>query len=205
VRARHKKWALPYLQGHPEFSIEALATDDPFYDGEVYLEIGAGKGDFVTQMALRGGNWLALERDISVCGLLAKKVEAAGLGNIRVMAKDFDQVAPTLKEGAFAGIFLNFSDPWPKHKHAKRRLTTGERLKTMEALLKPGGFLKVKTDNDELFFYTMDEAKETTLLLTEARYDYALAEDDALTEYEKDFRAALKPIHRLVYRRPAKE
>jgi tRNA (guanine-N7-)-methyltransferase len=117
VRARHKRWAAPFLAEHPELVKESLPLDNPFYaQSPLYLEIGAGKGDFVIQMASRGGHWLALERDVSISGLLAKKVLASALPNVILMRVDFDEVAPTLKEGAFAGVYLNFSDPWPKKK-----------------------------------------------------------------------------------------
>jgi tRNA (guanine-N7-)-methyltransferase len=203
VRARHKRWAAPFLAEHPELVKESLPIDSAFYaQSPLYLEIGAGKGDFVIQMASRGGHWLALERDVSISGLLAKKVLASALPNVILMRVDFDEVAPTLKEGAFAGIYLNFSDPWPKKKHWKRRLTSEPRLRAMTRLLTKDGAIYVKTDNDSLYAFTQDEALKAGLKIVQKDDNYVLNEaTDAMTEYEKNFREAGLPIHRLVLTR----
>jgi tRNA (guanine-N7-)-methyltransferase len=129
VRARHKAWAEPYLEAHPEIVISEVKAHAAFLSSRpLYLEIGAGKGDFVLAMALKGGNWVALERESSIAGLLAKKVVSSEEKNIRVYPIDFDEAIETLKDYAFEGIYLNFSDPWPKKRHWKRRLTTAARL-----------------------------------------------------------------------------
>jgi tRNA (guanine-N7-)-methyltransferase len=203
VRARRKKWALPFLLEHPELVKETLPLDSPFYEkGPLYLEIGAGKGDFVVQMAARGGRWLALEREVSVSGVLAKKILAAELGNVIVMTQDFDEVYPSLKKGAFEGVYLNFSDPWPKRKHAKRRLTTTERLLKMAALLTASGRLYFKTDNDVLYAFTLDNARRAGLAVLDEEPDYRLdGSEDAESEYERAFRDEGKPIHRAVFAR----
>lgn len=200
MRARHKRWALPFLEEHGDLCLKELPLDSPFYEkGPLYMEIGAGKGDFVVAMAAKGGNWLALERDISVSGLLAKKIIASELTNIHLMAEDFDDVYPKLKKASFAGIFLNFSDPWPKKKHWKRRLTTKERLEKMSALLARDGKIYFKTDNDSLYEFTKEEALKDKLKIELDEPNY-LVEDpfDAPTEYERNFRAEGMPIHRLI-------
>ena len=206
MRARHKKWALPFLQEHPDLVKEELPLDNPFYSGApLNLEIGSGKGDFVIQMAARGGHWLALERDVSISGTLAKKIIASELPNIIMMSVDFDEVFPKLKPGVFAGVYLNFSDPWPKKKHWKRRLTTRERLSKMSKLLTVEGRLYIKTDNDSLYAFTQEESAKAGLVLCESQFAYELdPTKDAMTEYESAFRAEGKPIHRLVYGKAVK-
>jgi tRNA (guanine-N7-)-methyltransferase len=203
VRARRKKWAVPYLEEHPEIVIDHFAKEDPFNETpDLYLEIGAGKGDFVIAMAQRGGHYIALERDDSIAGLLAKKVLASGLANIRVFPCDFDYGYESLKEGRFAKIFLNFSDPWPKKRHWKRRLTTVNRLKQMDTLLQAGGTLVFKSDNDDLYLYTKEQAPLAGFAIVLDQPDYVFdPADDAMSEYEKNFRALGKPIHRLVLKK----
>lgn len=206
MRARHKKWALPFLQEHPDLVKTDLPLDSPFYAvTPLNLEIGSGKGDFVIQMAARGGHWLALERDVSISGTLAKKIIASELSNILVMSVDFDEVFPKLKPGVFAGVYLNFSDPWPKKKHWKRRLTTRERLAKMSKLLTDEGRLYIKTDNDGLYAFTEEEAAKAGLVLLESQFAYELdPAKDAMTEYESAFRQEGKPIHRLVFGKKVK-
>lgn len=200
MRARRKKWAVPYLEEHPEIVIDHFAKEDPFNQvPALYLEIGAGKGDFVIGMASSGGHYIALERDASIAGLLAKKVVASGFGNIKVFPCDFDYGYESLKDGRFAKIFLNFSDPWPKKRHWKRRLTTAGRLTQMGTLLQTDGRIVFKSDNEDLYLYTKEQAPLAGFVILEDEPDYVFdARQDAMSEYEKNFRALGQPIHRLV-------
>jgi tRNA (guanine-N7-)-methyltransferase len=204
VRARHKAWAVPYLSAHPEIVISSTKDQPDFFLAHpLSLEIGAGKGDFVLAMALRGGNWLALERESSIAGLLAKKVVESTLTNIRVYPMDFDAAVEDLKAHSFDAIYLNSSDPWPKKRHAKRRLTTQTRLKEMADLLLPGGHLYFKSDNLALYEFTKEEAlKVGELILREDEEDYAFdPTKDAMSEYERNFRSQGLSIHRLCYQK----
>jgi tRNA (guanine-N7-)-methyltransferase len=202
VRARHKAWALPFLAEHPEIVLTDPKTrPDIFALQPLYLEIGAGKGDFVLAMAEHGGEWIALERETSIAGLLAKKVLLSEKKNIVVYPVDFDAGYEELKPYSFAAIYLNFSDPWPKKKHWKRRLTTKERLSHMVSLLAEGGRLYFKSDNEALYEFTKEEAALLEeLSLVEDEPDYVFdAIHDAMSEYERNFREESFPIHRLVY------
>lgn len=207
MRARHKRWAEPYLEEHPDIVILNLSDHAAFLSCHpLYLEIGAGKGDFVLAMAEKGGNWIALERETSIAGLLAKKVKESARTNILVYPIDFDAVTDALKPYAFEGIFLNFSDPWPKKKHWKRRLTTAARLYAMTALLQEGGTLTFKSDNLDLYEFTKEEAaKVQGLVLSEDEPNYVFDETrDAMSEYERNFRSQGLAIHRLVYRKTSR-
>jgi tRNA (guanine-N7-)-methyltransferase len=205
VRARHKEWAGPYLAARPEIALRELPPADPFFAAQaLFLEIGAGKGDFVIAMGARhpAASYLALEKETSIAGIMAKKIAASGLTNIRVLASDFDVASEALTPFLFDGIYLNFSDPWPKKKHWKRRLTTRGRLSVMAALLKEEGRLYVKTDDEGLYAFTKEEALFAPLRLVSDEPAYLFEESqDAMSEYEKAFRAEGKPIHRLVYGR----
>jgi tRNA (guanine-N7-)-methyltransferase len=208
VRGRYKAWAAPFLAGHPENVIENWDPTDPFFAvSPLYLEIGAGKGDFVLQLSLKKkGHYLALERDVSVAGILAKRVVDEQREDIRVIPGDFDAWYESLKNLRFQTIYLNFSDPWPKKRHWKRRLTTSGRLVLMKSLLAEGGEIRIKTDNDSLYEFTKEQAVIATLELVKDDPDYAFDEsDDAMSEYERNFRSLNKSIHRLIYRVAKKE
>ena len=200
MRGRHKAWAVPYLEEHPEICLREIDANDPFFASEkLYLEIGIGKGDFIVGMSKKlEGNFLGLERERSIIGMAAKKIEAESLPNVKVMAEDFDFVYEQLLKLRFDVIFLNFSDPWPKKRHAKRRLTTSNRLRAMGALLKEGGRILIKTDNDILYAFTMEEIPSCGLELVSATDHYEFDEaKDVMSEYERNFRGQGKNIHRI--------
>ena len=203
MRSRHKRWAEPYLEQHPEIVIHNLVDHAAFLAGHpLFLEIGAGKGDFVLAMAQKGGRWIALERETSIAGLLAKKVVESTLGNIRVLPADFDVVAEGFQAYRFEGIFLNFSDPWPKRRHEKRRLTFPAKLLEYMRILKSGGYLFFKSDNDGLYEYSRQTFAESPLEVISETNNYETLEvGDALSEYERQFRSEGKNINRIVARR----
>lgn len=207
MRARHKKWAAPFLEEHPELVFTSIDPSSSFWKGPLYLEIGAGKGDFSISFAAKypDRHLLALERDVSIAGLFAKKAIAASTTNLRIAPMDFDMIFEGIKDFRFERIYLNFSDPWPKKKHWKRRLTTSSRLIEMASLLCENGEIRFKSDNDVLYAFTKDEAPKANLLITDDEADYPFDEsDDFLTEYEKAFRSEGKPIHRLIMRKAKK-
>lgn len=205
MRGRFKKWAAPYLDEHDGVVLKEIKTEDPYFQAEkIYLEVGSGKGDFVLGLSTkREGNFLALERDVSISGILAKKVVESEIKNIRVMNEDFDNVYEAINgKLKFDIIFLNFSDPWPKKKHWKRRLTTRVRLQNMMNILKDGGEIRIKTDNDDLYAFTKEEAETLPLekIIDTDNYEFDDS-DDAMSEYERNFRSIGKNINRLIYRK----
>lgn len=141
----------------------------------LYLEIGCGKGDFLLQHALAHpeSDFIGIEGQPSVVLRAMEKAAAirAGqtaeedpegpapriLSNIRFACVFVNNMEELFAPGSLAGIFLNFSDPWPKARHAKRRLTWRGRLRDYAKALRPGGFIAVKTDNDPLFAFTLEE------------------------------------------------
>ncbi len=117
------------------------------------------------------------------------------------MLGDFDFLYEKIEDLRFDAIYLNFSDPWPKKRHWKRRLETAERLLKMKSLLADNGKIIFKSDGQELYLFTLEEAEKAGFLVEESTNDYALSEDDVATEYEKSFRAIGKPITRIVLRK----
>lgn len=200
MRGRHKAWAAPYLADHNDIVKEVIDPKDPFFAyTPLYLEIGIGKGDFIVGMAKKQeGHYLGLEKEVSISGMAAKKVVNEGLENVYLRCGDFDFVYPEIESLRFNGIYLNFSDPWPKKRHTKRRLTYAPRLEKMYDLLVPGGFLYIKTDNDGLFSFTLEELEKTKFKVTKVLEDYPVDEaSDVQSEYEKNFRGLGQPIHRI--------
>ena len=200
MRGRHKAWAAPYLAQHDEIVCAQVEAKDPFFSvAPLYLEIGIGKGDFLIGMACKKpGHYLGLEKEVSIAGIAAKKAVESGLDNIRIRCGDFDFVYEEIKELRFDGIYLNFSDPWPKKRHTKRRLTLASRLNQMKDILVPGGFIAIKTDNDGLFAFTLEELPKTDFEVVKVQEDYPADDiNDVQSEYERLFRAKGQPIHRI--------
>ena len=204
MRGRFKKWASPYLEAHRDICLEKVDPSSEFFASKpLYLEIGIGKGDFILGIQDKfPGHYLGLEKEISIIGMAAKKVVASESDSIRLLAEDFDDVYEDMKSLRFAKIFLNFSDPWPKARHKKRRLTFAPRLLKIASLLEEGGEIRFKTDNDDLYAYTLEQIEEAKMKVVLRQDDYAFnPEDDAMSEYERNFRSAGKSIHRLIIKK----
>jgi len=173
------------------------------FDG-LYIEIGCGKGSFTcgTAKALPGGLLLALERSPDALVMAMEKACAAGLKNVRFINMDAALLDEVLDEGEADRIYINFCDPWPKSRHAKRRLTAPAFLEIYKRVLKAGGELHFKTDNIDLFRYSLAAFEEAGLELLETTQN--LHENGIaghMTDYEAKFYAEGKPICRAVARR----
>ena len=201
MRGRSKPWAKPYLSAHEELVFPEIKADEPFLDYQPkYLEIGMGKGDFIIAMSQKQqGHYLGLERDLSILATAAKKIESLELNNVRLLGGDFDDLYESLSLYRFDIIYLNFSDPWPKKRHAKRRLTEASRLARIASLLVDNGRIVIKTDNPILYEFTLEQIPLAKLQLVEETDHYVFDErNDAMSEYERRFREVGKPIHRIV-------
>lgn len=127
--------------------------------GKLFAEFGCGKGKFIQEMAeLHPENgYVAFEGNQSVVYHAMQKAESSKLENVRFVTHYIDTAAEYFDDGELSGIYLNFSDPWPKSKHEKRRLTAGTRLEDYIRVVKSGGSIEFRTDNDDLFDYTMEK------------------------------------------------
>ena len=199
MRTKYKPWAKPYLEEHQEITLkeEEIKNLDNFY-----LEIGSGKGDFLIQMASKNPNlfFLGIERNVTCAGFTAKKLVETELQNAKLLYADAERVSPLFKDGSVDIIFLNFSDPWPKKRHHKRRLTSDRFLKEYFRILKPSGKIIFKTDNVDLFEYSIEMFNENPNFKIEVvDNDYnGLDPFDAITEYEAFFREEGTKINRMV-------
>ena len=169
-------------------------------DNPVYLEIGCGKGQFITENALRytDRNFVAIEGHESVILRAITKAEENELEKLEFITQYVSDLDEFFAEEELDGIYLNFSDPWPKERHAKRRLTYSKRLIQYMKALKPGGFIQFKTDNDGLFDFTLEQIEECGFeieYMTRDLHNSPLAEENITTEYEDKFSGVGKNIN----------
>lgn len=171
----------------------------------VYLEIGCGKGQFILTRAERNpqANFIAVEGQANVILRAMEKAEAAELSNLRLFIDFVNDLNDYFEPGELAGVYLNFSDPWPKARHDKRRLTYHKRLENYFQVMGEDGFVEFKTDNEGLFEFTLEEIQllaEKGLEMAEMTRDLhgtdsQLESRQVTTEYEDKFRAAGKNIN----------
>lgn len=166
----------------------------------MYLEIGCGKGKFITEHAdkEKNKNFIALEGQESVIVRAMDKAEALQLKNIAFLSLYMTDIEEYFGEGELDGIYLNFSDPWPKARHAKRRLTYRAFMEKYKRIIKPDGFIEVKTDNDALFDFTLEEIDALGYTIEEISRDLhnsQYSQGNIMTEYEEKFSGRGKNIN----------
>lgn len=166
----------------------------------VYLEIGCGKGKFILTRAEKNPDacYIAVEGQANVILRAMEKAEAAERSNLRLFIDYVNDLRDYFEEGELDGIYLNFSDPWPKARHDKRRLTYHRRLENYFQVLKPEGFVEFKTDNDGLYAFTLEEIPLAGLEIAEETRDLHRSDFESrlvTTEYEDKFRAGGKNIN----------
>lgn len=156
------------------------------------LEIGCGKGAFICGLSEKNPdvNLIALERIPDVAMLAMEKCKAQGAENVRFIVGDIAKLWDIFADGSVDRIYLNFSDPWPKAGHAKRRLTHRNFLAQYRRILKPNGAVFFKTDNRGLFDFSLEEFRDCGFRLENLTYDLHNSEyaaDNIMTEYEINF------------------
>ena len=198
MRTKYKPWTKPYLEEHTEVqcAFDGINAYQPYF-----LEIGSGKGQFLALMAKNHPNitFIGVERNTTCAGFTAKKLVEQDIKNAKLVYANAEMVLPNIESNSVEGLFLNFSDPWPKKRHAKRRLTSNNFLLEYYRILKKSAKLIFKTDNYDLFLYSIEMINESPFKLVEANYSYDGKDNfDAITEYEEDFRKENQPIYRLI-------
>lgn len=160
-------------------------------DHPIHVEIGTGKGQFILEMAKRHPeiNFVGVELQTSVLFVVLEKQLVEKLRNLQLVQFDALEISDVFENGEVAEVYLNFSDPWPKNRHEKRRLTHPQFLKNYERILAPTGDLRMKTDNRSLFEYSLVSFSQTNWTLQEVSLDLHADEDDEniRTEYEEKF------------------
>ncbi|GAA5416390.1 tRNA (guanine-N(7)-)-methyltransferase [Paraliobacillus ryukyuensis] len=206
MRARYKPWADDYLKENNNI----VVPNPSDYKGDwqakftnhapIHLEIGTGKGQFIMGMAQQfpNVNFIGIEVVQSILVSAVQKVVEEQPGNVCFISDDADNVTDIFGENEVDKIYLNFSDPWPKNKHAKRRLTYKTFLEQYQSILKPGGEIVLKTDNMHLFEYSLVSFSQFGMELEEVVLDLHEFNDptNIMTEYEEKFSAKGQPIYR---------
>lgn len=173
-------------------------------DNPVRIEIGMGKGRFVSTLAQLNPdiNYVGIEKYSSVLLRAVEKQDELNLPNLRFIRMDAEAITEVFDRGEVDRIYLNFSDPWPKDRHAKRRLTSRQFFERYNIILKKDGQVEFKTDNRPLFDFSVEEVKEAGWQLHAVTYDLhndaKLCEGNVMTEYEERFSAAGNPICKLI-------
>lgn len=169
-------------------------------DNPLHIEIGMGKGKFIHTMAREHPeiNYVGIEKYSSVLLRAIQKMEREELPNLKFLRMDAEDIVKVFGAGEVERIYLNFSDPWPKDRHAKRRLPSRQFLARYEVILKEEGCLEFKTDNRELFDFAVEELEpagwKAQAITYDLHSDAALVRGNVMTEYEEKFSAMGNPI-----------
>lgn len=173
----------------------------------IRLEIGMGKGRFLMTLAKENPdiNYLGIEKYSTVLLRALQKMEIEPLPNIRFIRMDAENICDVFSREEIDRIYLNFSDPWPKDRHAKRRLPSRQFLERYDSILKSDGVLEFKTDNRDLFTFAEEEVKESKWQIREITYDLhnnaSMMEGNVMTEYEEKFSSLGNPIYKYIISR----
>lgn len=180
--------------------------------GPLHIEVGMGKGRFLMDMARKYPeiNYVGIEMYDSVLLRAVQKMEeleaaGEGLSNVRFMRMDARELPEVFGQGEVDRIYLNFSDPWPKARHAKRRLPSREFLARYDKILIPDGTVEFKTDNRALFEFALEEAPQAGWKILEHTFDLhkdeVMAKGNIMTEYEEKFSSVGTPICKYIIAR----
>ncbi|MCQ2008696.1 MAG: tRNA (guanosine(46)-N7)-methyltransferase TrmB [Sporolactobacillus sp.] len=206
MRVRHKPWAKGKLDQYSDIVIQSPKE----YNGEwrdlfkrdapLHVEIGSGKGRFITGMAKKYPmiNFIGIELHESVIVTALDNCLNENLENVRLINEDARGLTEFFAEDEVDALYLNFCDPWPKNRHEKRRLTYSAFLAQYEYVLKKGGILNFKTDNQGLFEYSLESFSKYGFVLQNISLDlhHSGTKDNVVTEYEEKFSGKGQRIYR---------
>jgi len=208
MRLRNKPWAEDFIKSNADIAIpnpESIKGNwDTVFNNDhpLHIEVGTGKGQFITGMALANPhiNYIGIEMYGSVIvSAIENAIHAGKPSNLKLLNVDGAKLQEFFAKGDVDRVYLNFSDPWPKKRHAKRRLTHANFLKLYEDVLIDQGEIHFKTDNRGLFEFSLVSMSHYGMLLNNVSLDLhaEMPEDNIMTEYEEKFSAKGQPIYRL--------
>lgn len=188
-------WTIKDPEAHKGAWHEVFGNDHP-----IRLEIGTGKCQFILEMAIRNPeiNYIGIEKFSSVLLRGVERQDELQLPNVRFLRAEAELITEFFAAGEIDRIYLNFSDPWPKKRNAKRRLPSRTFMARYNEILAPGGTVEFKTDNRVLFDYAVEEVPATAFEIQAITYDLhadpVMNEGNVQTEYEERFSAKGNPI-----------
>lgn len=199
MRLRKKEWAKPLIKEQTDkiviSKLDFLTSNikKSFKNNKkLILEIGVGRGDFICEMALLNddSNFIGIEQSETALAIALRKIVDKEIKNVKLILVDAREMLNIFNSKEIDVIRLNFSDPWPKARHEGRRLTSFAFLEMYKRILNDDGKIVFKTDNRDLFDYSVESFKENGFKIETVNYDYPLTfnKDDVPTEYEKKFR-----------------
>ncbi|HHK1020182.1 tRNA (guanosine(46)-N7)-methyltransferase TrmB [Streptococcus pyogenes] len=207
MRVRKRKGAEEHLANNPHYVIlnpedakgrwhDVFGNDRP-----IHIEVGSGKGGFITGMALKNPdiNYIGIDIQLSVLSYALDKVLASEVPNVKLLRVDGSSLTNYFEDGEVDMMYLNFSDPWPKTKHEKRRLTYKDFLDTYKRILPEHGEIHFKTDNQGLFEYSLASFSQYGMTLRQIWLDLHASnyEGNVMTEYEEKFSNKGQVIYRV--------
>lgn len=206
MRLRNKPWAREMLESNPEYVVPSPEQYKGKWntvfekDQPLHIEVGTGKGRFITEMAKANPhiNYIGIEVYESVIISALERLLEEKLPNLKLLSVNGEKLTEYFEKGDVSRVYLNFSDPWPKVRHAKRRLTYKTFLKLYEDILIDNGEIHFKTDNQGLFEYSLMSFSEYGLLLKYVSLDLHNSdfEGNIMTEYEEKFSQKGSRIYR---------
>ncbi|UOE93497.1 tRNA (guanosine(46)-N7)-methyltransferase TrmB [Alkalihalobacillus sp. LMS39] len=206
MRLRNKPWAKEAIAKYPHIVIpnpkecrgkwnEVFGNANP-----IHIEVGTGKGRFVTGMGKQHQdiNYIGIEKYTSVLLTAMERIVESECTNVKLLNEDVVELMEFFDKGEIERVYINFTDPWPKNRHEKRRLTYKDFLRQYEMVMKPSGEVHLKTDNQGLFEYSIESfssygMKVQNVSLHLHRSDF---EENVMTEYEQKFSEKGMPIYR---------
>ena len=207
MRVRKRKGAEEHLANHPQYVIlEPEAAKGKWHelfgnDNPIHIEVGSGKGAFITGMAQQNPdiNYIGIDIQLSVLSYALDKVLALGAENVKLLRVDGSSLTNYFEDGEVDMMYLNFSDPWPKSRHEKRRLTYKTFLDTYKQILPENGEIHFKTDNRGLFEYSLASFSQYGMVLNKVWLDLHASdyEGNVMTEYERKFSEKGQVIYRV--------
>lgn len=207
MRLRNKPWAKDKIASYPQYVVsqpeqwkgrwhERFGNQQP-----IHIEIGMGKGRFITGMAQVNPhiNYIGIELQTSVVVVALDKLIEQPLPNLQLLHVNGGDITDFFAPSEVSRIYLNFSDPWPKKKHEKRRLTYRSFLKSDETVLIPNGDIHFKTDNQGLFEYSLASFSQYGMMIKQVWLDlhHSDFQNNVMTEYEAKFSARGQRIYRV--------
>lgn len=170
----------------------------------IHIEVGMGKGKFITGLARENPhiNYIGIEKYSSVLVRALEKCQETELPNLAFIRMDAECIEEVFDKNEINRIYLNFSDPWPKDRHAKRRLTSKEFFKRYDNILQRDGRVEFKTDNKDLFEFSLEEVVNAKWNLIKSTFDLhhdpEMSIGNIMTEYEEKFSMKGNPIYKLI-------